>query len=153
MTVYLLRLFDLMTPRRGTLTGLTQVFCCCLSCGGELGSAWVVGQHTGPPWLAPVILPSHSSARDINNNSTSGFTLLSHVNPFHCSNDCYRSGWPGLIPTAPPLSSQFSALLLSVFISASHLISQYFLVQLNRKRGSNSVDVHKEAELNSPLFV
>lgn len=43
------------------------------------------GNARGPPWLAPVILPSHSSARDINNNSTSGFTLLSRVNPFHCS--------------------------------------------------------------------
>lgn len=77
--------------------GLTPICCGCRSCGGELGSAWVAGQHTGPPWLAPVILPSHSSATDINNNSTSGFTLLSRVNPFHCSTDCY-CGWPSPKP-------------------------------------------------------
>lgn len=34
----------------------------------------------GASRLAPVFLPSHSSATDINKSSTSGFTLLSAVN-------------------------------------------------------------------------
>ena len=103
--------------------GLAPI-CCCRSCGGELGSAWVAGQHTGPPWLAPVILPSHSSARDINNNSTSGFTLLSRVNPFHCSVDwCCCRGEPVSIPNPPPpLPTQIPLLLPSVFITPSHLV-------------------------------
>lgn len=89
----------------------------------------MAGQHTGPPWLAPVILPSHSSARDINNNSTSGFTLLSRVNPFHCSTDCYCSGWPAPNPNpqTPPRPTEVSFLLLSVFISLSHLLLHSFL--------------------------
>lgn len=43
---------------------------------------WQGDARRGLPRLAPVILPSHSSAADINNNGTSGFTLLSRVNPF-----------------------------------------------------------------------
>lgn len=101
--------------------GLTPICCCCRSSGGELGSAWVAGQHTGPPWLAPVILPSHSSATDINNNSTSGFTLLSRVNPFHCSTDCCCcccSGWPGPAQPPPPNSSPIP-LAVSLHFSVS----------------------------------
>lgn len=91
---------------------LARICCrCCASCGGELGSSWVAGQRAGPPWLAPVILPSHSSARDINNNSTSGFTLLSHVNPFY-------SAASGLSPK-PPSPTKDPLLLLSVFVSVS----------------------------------
>lgn len=136
----------MLKPRGGRLTasppahGLTPcsrphplIRCGRRSCGGELGSAWVAGQHTGPPWLAPVILPSHSSARDINNNSTSGFTLLSRVNPFLCSADCCCSRWP-----APNSSTtlhhflhptQVSFLALSVFISLSHLLLHCFPLQ------------------------
>lgn len=121
--------FDTLKPRGPSLTAspcwrsrptdvLTPICCGCRSCGGELGSAWVAGQHTGPPWLAPVILPSHSSARDINNNSTSGFTLLSRVNPFHCSTDCYCSGWPGpnTNPTPPSLLKSHSSCCQSSFL-------------------------------------
>lgn len=90
---------------------------CCASCGGELGSSWVAGQCAGPPWLAPVILPSHSSARDINNNSTSGFTLLSHVNPFYSA----ASG----LGLKPPSPTKDPLLLLSVFVSLSHLQLQF----------------------------
>lgn len=97
---------------------LARICCrCCASCGGELGSSWVAGQRAGPPWLAPVILPSHSSARDINNNSTSGFTLLSHVNPFY-------SAASGLSPK-PPTPTKDPLLLLSVFVSLSHLQLQF----------------------------
>lgn len=114
---------------------LTPICCGCQSCGGELGSAWVAGQHTGPPWLAPVILPSHSSARDINNNRTSGFTLLSRVNPFHCTTNCYCSGWPGPNPR-PPLPTQVPFLLLSVFISPFHLLLHCFPFLRHRKPAS-----------------
>lgn len=79
--------------------GLTWNWCW-ESCRGEQGSSWVAAQCAGPPWLAPVILPSHSSAADINNNSTSGFTLLSRVNPFCSSADCCYSCWWDLNPRA-----------------------------------------------------
>lgn len=114
-----------------------SLICCgCRSCGGELGSAWVAGQHTGPPWLAPVILPSHSSARDINNNSTSGFTLLSRVNPFHCSTDCYCSGWPDPNPPFPPSSSPIP-LAVSLHFSVSSTLS-FFSSTENQLTWKNS---------------
>lgn len=116
-------LLSLLVASPPTSSSLTRI--CCPSCRGEQGSAWVAGQHTGPPWLAPVILPSHSSARDINNNSTSGFTLLSPVNPFLCSPDCYCSCWQGLKPRQhpPPLCGTLVPfLLLSVFISLSQTL-------------------------------
>lgn len=97
------------------------------SSGGELGSAWVAGQHTGPPWLAPVILPSHSSARDINNNSTSGFTLLSRVNPFQCSADCFCD-WQGPSPSPSTplfLLSLFHPLCPSSFLSFIKCCNSY----------------------------
>jgi hypothetical protein len=80
---------------------------------GELGRAWVAVQRAGPPWLAPVILPSHSSARDINNNSTSGFTLLSHFNSF-CNSRCYHC-CPSPLYTPPPLLSGSLSLPSSPF--------------------------------------
>lgn len=128
---------DTLKPRGGLLTaspladGLTPTrqphSLICRSCGGELGSAWVAGQHAGPPWLAPVILPSHSSAGDINNNSTSGFTLLSHVNPFHCSTDCHCSRWPAGHKHQPtPLLQSHSSDCQSSFLRLIHCCSVSF---------------------------
>lgn len=86
--------------------------------GGSWEAPGWQGNARGPPWLAPVILPSHSSATDINNNSTSGFTLLSRVNPFHSRTEGCWSCRRGLSPALPLLLVQVSFLSLSVFISA-----------------------------------
>lgn len=95
-------LLDSLKPRRrsGSASAGRLIPVCCWEAPG-----WQ-GKRTGPPWLAPVILPSHSSATDINNNSTSGFTLLSAVNPFHSRTERagYRRGLnsPLLSPLIPP---------------------------------------------------